>query len=148
MAKYDIHFQIVPEGEQAVSAGRVFSFGYVSALGVRGPQKLVNRWLKCFFTPRGSDPILTQYGTGFADLIGSNVSRYQDFVDAVTLFVKDCNTQLTAIDRVSTIPDDERLESAVITSVVPRGADGYDVYITIKNIAGGTITVQVPTGAQ
>lgn len=147
MATYDIHYQMVPEAEQLYSGGKVFTFGFTSAIGVKGPQKLVNRWLKCLMTPKGTDPLTKTYGTGYADLIGSNLSRYQDFVDAVTLHISDCNDQITAFDQAQFPPDDERLESASLTSVVPRGADGYDVYVTIKNVAGTLITAQVPAGS-
>jgi hypothetical protein len=144
---YDIHFQIVPEEEQEGANGRVFTFGYASAVGVKGPQKLVNRWVKCFFTLKGSDPLLRTYGTGFSELIGSNVSRPDDFTDAVALAINDCNQQITAFDQKNFPPDDERLSSAVLTSVVPRGADGYDVYVTIKNAAGALLTTLLPAGS-
>ena len=147
MATYDIHFQQVPADEQPYSGGKVFTFGFTSAVGVRGPQKLVNRWLKCLLTAKGTDPLRPAYGTGYANLIGSNISRYQDFVDAVALAINDCNGQIRAIDRTQFPPDDERLASATITSIVPRGSDGYDVYVSIKNIAGAVITAQVPSGA-
>jgi hypothetical protein len=147
MATYDIYFSILPEAEQIAAAGRVFSFGYTSAVGVRGPQKLVNRWLKCLFTRRGTDPLDTAYGTGFTDLIGSNLSRRKDFTDAAAMAVSDCNSQITAMDQALFPPDNERLQSASITSLVPRGADGYDVYVTIKNVAGELLTMLLPSGS-
>lgn len=146
MATYDVHFQMVPGAEQVAANGRVFTFGYASAVGVKGPQKLVNRWMKCFFTLKGSDLLNKAYGTGFPEIIGSNISRRQDFVDAISLFIDDCNEQIRAFDLAQFPPEDERLASAVLTSVVPRGADGYDVYVTLKNVAGTLLTVQVPTG--
>jgi len=147
MPTYDIHYQLAPENEQLDAGGKVFTFGFTSAVGVKGPQKLVNRWLKCLMTPKGTDPLSRGYGTGFADLIGSNLSRYQDFVDAVTLYVTDCNDQIRAFDQAQFPPDDERLESASVASVVPRGADGFDVYVHIKNVAGTVLTAQVPAGS-
>lgn len=146
MATYDVHFQLVPSEEQLSANGRVFTFGYASSVGVKGPQKLVNRWLKCLFTLKGSDLLDRGYGTGFPEIIGSNISRMQDFVDAMSLFVDDCNEQIQAFDLAQFPPDDERLASAVLSNVVPRGDDGYDVYVTLKNVAGTLLTVQVPTG--
>jgi hypothetical protein len=143
---YDVHFQIVSKEEQVAANGKVYSFGYASAVGVKGPQKLANRWLKCFCTLKGSDLLSPEYGTEFPEIIGSNISRRQDFVDAMSLYIDDCNGQIQAFDLAQFPPDDERLASAVLTSVVPRGEDGYEVYITIKNIAGTLLTVQVPTG--
>lgn len=143
---YDVHFQQVPAAEQETSSGRVFTFGYASAVGVKGPQKLINRWLKCLFTLKGSDLLDKAYGTGFPELIGSNISRRQDFVDAMALFIDDCNEQIRAFDLTQFPPEEERLASATLTSVVERGADGYAVYVTLKNGAGTVLTVQVPTG--
>lgn len=147
MATYDIHFQIVPEDEQESANGRVFTFGYASAVGVKGPQKLVNRWIKCLFTLKGSDPLHRDYGTGFAELIGSNISRQDDFTDAMALFIDDCSKQITALDQKNFPPDDERLKSAVLSSIVPRGPDGYDVYVTLRNAAGALLTTLLPAGS-
>lgn len=147
MATYDIHFQLIPNADQVSANGRVFTFGFTSAVGVKGPQKLINRWMKCLFTLKGTDLLDDTYGTGFPEIIGSNVNRQQDFVDAMTLFIDDCNAQLIAFDLAQFPPDNERLGSAVLTSVVPRGADGYDVYVTIKNVAGELLTAMIPTGS-
>ena len=147
MATYDIHFQIVPEAEQVASNGRLFTFGFTSAVGVKGPQKLINRWMKCLFTLKGTDLLDKAYGTGFHEIIGSNISRQQDFIDAMTLFIDDCNSQIIAFDLAQFPPDNERLGSAILTSVVPRGADGYDVYVAIKNVAGELLTALIPTGS-
>lgn len=146
MTTYDVHFQIVPKEEQVAANGKVYSFGYTSAVGVKGPQKLANRWLKCFCTLKGSDLLNPKYGTGFPEIIGSNISLQRDFTDAMALYISDCNDQVRAFDLKQFPPADERLASAVLTSVTPRGADGYDVYVTIKNIAGTLLTVQVPAG--
>ncbi len=143
---YDIYYEVIPKEEQPSSYGKVVSFGYTSALGVKGPRKLANRWLKCFMTLKGTDPLNRSYGTGFADLIGSNVSRVDDFTDAMVLFVDDCNQQMRDFDNAQFPPDNERLESATISSIRALPPDGYEVYVTIKNVAGELVTIQVPAG--
>ena len=143
---YDIHFQIIPESEQINANSRVFSFGFKSAVGIKGPQRLINRWLKCLFTTKGTDLFNATYGTGFTGIFGSNISERRDFVDMVSIFINDCSEQITALDNENFPPDDERLDSAVLTSVVPRGNDGYDVYVNLKNVAGTVVTVLLPTG--
>lgn len=147
MATYDIHIPLLSEAEQTDSGGKLFSFGFTSAIGVKGPQKLINRWLKCLLTLKGTDLLSDTYGTGFPELINSNIGRRQDFVDAAALFIADCNNQITAFDQAQFPPDDERLESAVIDSITPRGDSGYDIYVTIKNVAGALLTFAVPTSA-
>lgn len=148
MATYDIHFMLDPAAEQIGAGGRVYTFLYARALGVKGPQKLVNRWVKCFLTEKGSDLLNPSYGTGFPALLGSNVSRQQDFTDAVAVAMADCNTQITAYDTLNLPPLDERLSAALLTSVSARSDDGYDVYITIKNQAGSTTGIIIPGSAQ
>lgn len=143
---FDIYYEVIPADQQTGANGKVVSFGFASALGVKGPRKLANRWLKCFMTLKGSDPLDKTYGTGFPDLLGSNVSREDDFTDAMVLFVDDCNQQIQAFDNAQFPPDNERLASATITSLTPLGVDGYEVYVTIKNVAGELVTIQVPAG--
>lgn len=139
---YDIHFQILPEEEQI--SDRVFGFGFVSAVGVRGPQKLINRWLKCLMTPQGSDPFSPTYGTGFANLIGSNISSIQDVLDAVSVFIQACSDQIRAFDRLTFTPADERLQNAAILQVVTR-PDGFDIWVGITNAAGLQTPVVLPS---
>jgi len=141
---YDVHFQVLQEVEQPAASGRIFTFGFISAVGVQGPQKLVNRWMKCLFTLKGSDLLDRAYGTGFPELIGSNISKKNDFTDALTLFIADCNRQILVFDQAQFPPDNERLESAVLTSVTPRDSDGYDAVVTIKNIAGQLLLFALP----
>lgn len=148
MATYDIHFMLDPVAAQEGTNGKVYTFQYARALGVKGPQKLVNRWVKCFLTAKGSDLLNPSYGTGFPDLIGSNISRQQDFTDAVAVAMADCNTQMTAYDTLNLPPLDERLKSATLTSVNQRDASGYDVYITIANQADSRIGIIIPSTAQ
>lgn len=145
MAKYDIHFQLLPEEEQLYGNGKIFSFGYTSAIGVKGPQKLVNRWIKCLLTLKGSDLLRPAYGTGFSNLWGSNISNQRDFSDAIILFVEDCNAQMRALDNRQGPPANERLASAVVTAIIPRNGDGFDVYVTLKNTAGELISLLLPT---
>lgn len=141
--RYDVHFQILPEAEQ--SSERVFGFGFVSAVGVRGPQKLINRWLKCLMTPQGSDPFDRTYGTGFPNLIGSNIQDVADALDATALFIQDCNEQIRAFDKANFTPADERLQSATILKIVELGADGFEIWVGITNAAGQQTPVVLPS---
>lgn len=140
---YDIHFQLVPAEEQI--GGKLFTFGFKSAVGVRGPQKLINRWVKTLLTPKGGDPYDPNAGTGFMGLLGSNIASYQDVVDALTLFIEDCNEQVRASDRRNLVPDDERLQSATLGQVLENGDDGFVVYIHLRNAAGLVVAVPLPT---
>lgn len=141
-SKYDVHFQLLPGLQQ--TSGKLFSFGYKAAIGVAGPQKLINRWMKVFLTPKGSDPFDRNSGTGFSALLGSNITNRRDVVDAIVLALEDCNAQIRAMDRRSMPPEDERLKAAVLTSVEDAGNSGFEIYISVSNAAGLTVAVPLP----
>lgn len=143
MATYDIHYQLLPIEEQKATAGKLFSFGFTAAVAVSGQQKMVNRWLKCFLTPKYSDPVDRLYGTAFSDLLGSNVND-TEFSDTVLLAVEDCNNQMRRMDRSGALTAEERLSNGNLDRIVPLGADGYSVYVTITSEAGVSSRVAVP----
>ena len=140
---YDIHFQILPADQQ--TSERVYGFGYTSAVGVRGPQKLINRWLKCFMTPQGSDPFSPTYGTGFTDLIGSNIQSTSDVIDVVSLAMQECNEQIREFETTNSTPLDERLASATILQILEDGDDGFQIWVGITNAAGLQTPVLLPS---
>lgn len=142
---FDIHFQLINTAAEQQSSGKLFTFGFLTAVGVRGPQKLVNRWIKCLLTPLGSDPFNKFYGTNFSSLFGSNITGEQDIQDAVALFIDECNDQIRAMDRLNFPTDDERLQSASLTQIIELGDDGFDIYVNIRNVAGQVLTLQLPT---
>jgi hypothetical protein len=141
--KYDIHFQLISDSAQV--SGKLFSFGFKSAVGVRGPQKLINRWIKTLITPKGSDPFDRNVGTGFYGLLGSNITSRQDVIDAVSLFIEDCNNQIRASDRRNQSSDSERLQTATLASLIENDEDGFEIYVNIRNAAGITVTIPLPT---
>jgi hypothetical protein len=143
MATYDIHYQILPLAEQ--TSERVYGFGFVSAVGVRGPQKLINRWVKCFMTPQGSDLFEPAYGTGFPDLIGSNIQSTSDIIDVVSLAIQDCNEQIRRFETTNLTPIDERLGAATILRILEDGDDGFQLWIGITNAAGLQTPVLLPS---
>jgi len=143
MSTYDFHFQ----GKKPASVVnfRFFTAGYKRTIAVRGLQKLLNQWLLLFLTTKGSDPTDLTRGTDFPNLIGSNIVTLADTRDVVLLAIQDCNTQLTAIQRI-TLPDqDELLGSAALTKFVALGADGFEAWVTIKNAKQEAASLQLPT---
>jgi hypothetical protein len=141
---YDIHIQTLPEADQRKTF-KFMSFGFESTLGVKGFQMLINMWLKCFLTPRGSAPINLKYGTDFTKLIGSNVSPL-DARDVVQLAVDDCNRQLTAIQAIdTTLTATERLASCnLVQFVVDNSAPGFTATVEIKNQANERLVLNLP----
>lgn len=149
MYKLDVHFQpVMPPGS---SYGfKVFTFGYRSALEVYGPQALVNRWVKTFMTPKGSDLLHPQFGTEFGNLPGSNILR--DFTmlqDIVVMSIDDANTQVHDQEKgIYYLNDDELLDSAEFGWIMPSsGGDGFHVGIVINNMAGTPLPLKLTLGA-
>ena len=126
-------------------AAKPFSFGYVSAVGVNGLLKMVNRWTKCLLTRKGSDAFSRNEGTTFVNMTGSNVSDTQDVFDLATLAIEDCNTQIRAFDQRAALTAEERFSSAAITRIERIDASRYDIWVTVKNSTGQTAAVSLPT---
>ncbi len=143
MSGYDIHFQPVPEGE--AFGYRCFEFGFKAALKVKGPQALVNRWVKTLMTPLGSDPLRPEYGTTFSNLLAANISSMNtDMRDLVVIAVEEANEQVKEQDLRGYFSDDERLQSAELMDFLEVPA-GFQVWVRIKNVAGVALSVPLVT---
>jgi len=143
MSRYDMHFQPVPADE--VRGYKCFEFGYQSALKVRGPQALVNRWVKTLMTPLGSDPLYPSEGTSFGNLVGANVGSVNvNLQDLINIAFQEANEQVREQDLEGYFSDDERLQSAELMEF-EETADGFVVWVLIKNVAGDALPVPLTT---
>lgn len=142
--RFDLHFQPLSEEEQRQTSKAV-GLGFTESIAVKGFQSLVNAWLHCFLTTRGSDPTDLNYGTVFPNLIGSNTDL-ADAQDVVTLAVQQCNSQLFQIQlNDTTLTSSERLADAKIVNFVPKPElPGFDVYVEIKNQAQELLVLNLP----
>jgi hypothetical protein len=143
--KFDIHLQVLPEATQR-DTFKFISFGFQSTIGVKGFQMLINQWLKCFLTPRKSDPIDLDYGTNFTTLIGSNLP-IADAQDIVILAIDQCNAIVEGFQRDDlTLTASERLGNAqLINFVEDPSAPGFDAFVEIKNQALERLILNIPT---
>jgi len=142
---FDIHTQLLSEADQRETFKHT-TFGYSATLGVKGFQMLINTWLKCMLTTKGSDPSNLNYGTLFKHLLGSNTTM-EDARDAVVLAVEQCNEQITAMqENDTTLTATERLASATLTNFEERPEDpGFHAWVEIQNQAGERLTLNLPT---
>lgn len=145
--RFDIHVQTLPVSEQ-VETFKFMSFGFEATVGVKGFQQLINTWLKCFLTPKGTDPTDLNYGTPFSNLIASDIP-VQDARDVVVLSIDDCNEQLFAFQKTdATLTATERLASAQLTNFVEdRSAPGFTATVELKNQAGQLLRFSLPSHA-
>ena len=143
-SRFDIHFQALSESEQ-VDSYKFISFGFSPAVAVKGFQMVINMWMKCFLTPKGTDPTDVEYGTEFARMIGSNLPL-ADARDVGAIAVDDCNEQITLFQRNDdTLTRSERLASAEITDFIEDpDAPGFSMYVEIKNQANERLVLSLP----
>ncbi len=142
--RYDVHFQTLPQAEQR-DTFKFMSFGFVGSLGVKGLQQLINIWLKCFLTPRGSDPTDLAYGTVWTGLVASTM-RPQDARDVTLLAIEQCNSQLVAFQKGdTTLTPSERLASATLISfIIDNSAPGFSASVELRNQAGERLALNLP----
>lgn len=136
---YDIHIQPVPS-----SGTKCFGFAYSSAIKIRGPQALVNRWARTLLTPLGSDLLEPKSGTPLGNLIGANLSNSSDVSDIIQMAVFDANEQVQAQDSAGSYPEDECLASASVERLVTT-ADGLDVWIRLDTVSGDVVQFKAVT---
>ena len=143
--KFDLYFQVLSSVEQQTTM-KFVTFGTNSTIGVKGFQQLINKWLKCFLTPKGSDATALNYGTVFPTLIGSNISL-ADARDVSDLAVQQCNTLLINMQSSDlSLASSERLNSAKIINFVEKPeVPGFDLYVEIKNQAQERLVFNLPT---
>ena len=142
MSKYDVHFQPTQPGYN--QGQKVFTFGFTAALKVTGFQSLVNRWLKIFFTPRGSDPLDLTSGTSFANMVGGNYSGYAELQSELIMSIEDTNDQIRQQDLRRMGPADEQLQAASIQRLSLSEAGSHvEVWVRIQYLAGTTLVVHL-----
>lgn len=141
---FDIHIQTLPEAEQR-DTFKFMSFGFQSSLGVKGFQMLINQWIKCFLTRRGTDPTDLNYGTDFTLLVASEIPL-ADARDVVVLSIDQCNEQIMRFNRRDvTLTLSERLASAQLINFIERPSDpGFAAYVEIKNQANERLQFNLP----
>lgn len=140
---FDIHFQPVPSAD--VRSTRVFTFGFRASLKVSGPQSLVNRWVKTFMTPKGSNPLDKEEGTAFGRMVGANINSYDHGIeDVILLAIEDANEQVRKQDLEGMFPENERLSNATL---LQQKTEIYDdvvvLWVRIVNVAGQVLPVKL-----
>jgi hypothetical protein len=143
--KFDIYFQVLSSIEQQTTF-KFVTFGPSSTIGVQGFPQLINKWLKCFLTTKGSDATNLNYGTVFTSLLGSNVPLH-DARDVAALALQQCNNQIITMQSGDlTLTSTERLASANIIKFLEKPeVPGFELYIELKNQAQELLVFSLPT---
>lgn len=144
---YDVHFEGVPRNELNSIQGLTFG-PYTRSVGVRGAQKMVNRFVKCMLTALGSDLSDPDYGTSLADALLGNVEKGTLRTIALQSVVA-AEAKVKEYDSEYALNDEERLASVQVEDVVINEASGGIVLtLTLKNVAGVAVQVLVPQIAE
>lgn len=143
---YDIHIEGVPQDQVRNEKFLWFGdFGDKRAIAVQGVQKMVDRFLKCILTPAGTDISDPNYGTQLTNLFLGNVNS-AGLRQMVTLAVIQAEAQIRKYDIINGAPEDERLSSATVESLeLNTDGDGFELTVLLKNAAGTTVRVLVPS---
>jgi hypothetical protein len=138
VSKFDLHFESLPVSE--VQGSRCLTFGnYKKSLGVRGIQKMVNRFTKCMLTPIGSDLSDPDYGTPLASAFLGNVDARTVHSLAVRS-VTAAESKVREYDTEYEVPDTERLAQVRINGIyIDESGLGVLLDLTLKNAAGTAV---------
>jgi len=140
---FDIHFEGVPQEELTGIQGLTFG-AYSKSIGVRGVQKMVNRFLKCMLTSLGTDLSDPDYGTPLASAFLGNVDR-GTLVTLARRSVIAAEAKVKEYDAEYALNDEERLSVARIDDVYTDDSlNGVFLTITLKNVAGVSVKVLLP----
>ncbi len=147
MPRYDTHLQLIDPTAQRASS--IFTYEFEGTRRIDGIQKLVNRWLKCFFTPRGSHPLRPTEGTDFPYLVGgNNITDVPSLEATVVLYMEDASDQIKAIDRRSSwLSTEERLRSVSLLRFVQTAPDAIEFWVQVTNVAGRRLNQLIPYAA-
>lgn len=140
---YDLHIEGLPEAE--VKGSRFLSFGdYPRVQGVQGIQKLVDHFLKCLCTPKGTHLSDKNYGTTLLSMFLNNVD-VRTMRQTTVLAVQDAETQIRQFNVDNSAPDSERLAGVTIENLsIDSTSVDIELSLLLKNIAGTVVRVLVP----
>jgi len=140
---YDIHIEGVEISE--IKGAQFLTFGpYPTPWGVKGLQKMVDRYVKCLCTPKGTDISDRNYGTQLLSLFLGNIDP-RSVMQLIELAVVDAESIIREYDVDNGANDEERLASVTLERVAPDvDGTGYILTILLKNVAGTTVRVMVP----
>jgi len=144
-ATFDTYIELLPADKQSVQVG-TYTFGFDKTIGVKGFQKLINRWAKAFLTLEGTDLSDANYGTQFPALIGSNISDRAEIQEVVRVSISQANEILLALQADNPPPNDrEALQDAELVSLIFE-ADGlgFEASVLISNQAGEVLQLLLP----
>lgn len=117
-----------------------------NALAVEGFTRLIQKWLKCFLTRRGTHPGTPEYGTSFPTLINGNLSTesqtetiVQESISQTNKFIRKTQNEY-GLENLS-----ERLQSANLVEFdFFSDKFGFEAIISIQSQADDLSKLDIP----
>ena len=145
MPTYDTYIELLTE-EQQTTLRKTYHYRFRKHIAVKGFQKLINQWVKCFLTTEGSNLSDSSYGTRVPLLIGSNITSRRNISDVVQAGITATNDTIFLYQSDDPPDDDtEILEDASLQGLLfSSDGTGIEIYVELKNQAGELLVTQIP----
>ena len=140
---YDILLFGFPEGYPTSKLN--FEFGETPRR-ISGLEKVVQTFVKCLLTPKGSDPIRPSYGTNFQDFfMYSNVGTYDpaEAKSAIAACIDEATEQAKYILNSTKYSKESQLDSVQLITVTQGAEDTY-IKMRVLSKAGQYAPIQLP----
>ncbi len=139
---YDLNFLYFPTSFWPV--GQIsFDFG-LEPTKITGIQKVAQIFLKCFFTPKGSDALNPSYGTKFGSMLVNPAPNFSSSTQALGIVqpsIEDAQTQVVTL--TSNNPPASALASVSTVSCVLEGG-GLNLTLYLQTQAGAGAQIAIP----
>jgi len=132
--------------EEASLAGEV-NGGFQKSRRISGLDKMAQRWLLIFLTPRGSDIYDPSYGTDFHLVKESAVNDESYIQNLINASISDTNEALSAYQQTEgELRESEEFYTAELQDIIfSKERQSVDVYIKIVNSQGDSRILELPT---
>jgi hypothetical protein len=141
--RYDLHLQVMDPSVQAW--GAVFTLNSGNIIAVKGRWKLLDRFLKVLFTPKGSSPLRRKEGTLFPFVFGGNITDVGSLEAGLHDYVDDAAAQIMEYDRRAPwLTPDERLQSAQVGGFRQFDATRFEFVLDVQSVSGRRMPVPLP----
>lgn len=141
--KFDLHIRLVDPTQQTY--GSNFTLNLSNTLKVNGKQKLVNKWVKIFMTPKGSHPFKRTLGTEFPYLIGGNIDSVAAVEGKILEYIEDATNQIKELQSQNpAAAPEEQLSTVNIVQFNQLDSTKVELWVEIINAVGTSVNVLIP----
>ena len=108
-----------------------------------GIQKLIQRWLIAFLTPKGTMKYHPEWGTDFLVNVGSLTNEVDAEIEFYMCNSDACDQLKSEDENDGTVKEDEQLESVKLNGIVVSST-GFSLNIKLTSLAGESAPLILP----